>query len=61
MKWAVVVVVGRGRARLLGFIWQTRNYGQNWIRKPDPLFRCTREKEKKQKKNTQKIIIPTGK
>ena len=34
---------------LLGFIWQTRNDGQNWIRKPNSLFRCTREKVKKTK------------
>ena len=40
---------GGGRARLLGFIWQTRNDGQNWIRKPNPLFRSTREKKNKRK------------
>ena len=54
---------GVWRARLQRFIWQTRNDGQNWIRKPNSLVRCkTKEniptiKMKTKEKNTKKTII----
>ena len=44
-----------GRARLWGYIWQTRNDGEkNWIRKPNSLFRCKREIRKKKEEEQQK-------
>ena len=51
---------GGRRARLLGFIWQTRNDGQNWIRKPNSLFRCTREKKQRMKKKGKKMRPDRG-